>query len=120
MVCNPTQLTASSPVSVVLPLPHGMDLAIVDTRGEYWFICFDQPDDRANLQPVYSAAICRSLPTLTLSADAVGVNFADYRRGRIFEEAGRYRVLVSESLETEEPILQGECVIEFQPAQDKP
>ncbi|NVM87088.1 hypothetical protein FHT32_000711 [Variovorax sp. SG517] len=118
MVCSPTSVRSNQSFTVHLPENYGPDVAIVDPVGRYFFLSF-RPSASApkHIPPITEQAL-RSQKTLVINANsAKGIELAVGSSGawkKIFGKSGVYRVLISQTLETEAPVLDGWCEVLFE------
>lgn len=117
MQCTPNKVGAKDTVTVTLPANHGGELAVVAPNKNYYFIAFSEPDPKSPLKPpVESDAFLGVSEYKIVISQAVGVPWVreiDVSAKPIFTQAGNYTVLVSPTLETSEPRIDGECTIAF-------
>jgi hypothetical protein len=117
LACTPTNLRPNQPLTVNLPEKHGTDFAIVDPKNRYFFISFRPDASAPNFRPIIPEQVFRAQRTLVIDPKtAKGVPWVTGGSGapaKIFERSGVYRLLLSEALETEDPVLDGWCEVQF-------
>ena len=116
MICTPDELEPGTEMTVVLPKTHGSDFAVIAPNGTFYFISFEQPDSASPIQPIFPADVFRGMTTLAIKVDDTrGVEWKQggAERALIFRKSGKYRLVVSDNLETEDPELQGFCNVEY-------
>jgi hypothetical protein len=114
--CDPLTVRLGDTLRIRFPLPHGGDFAIVSPNGEYLFIAFGQSDSSSPIQPVLPANVFSGMAEISVKINEVkGIPWSKQGPGstRIFTISGVYKILVSESLETEDPVLDGWCHVSF-------
>lgn len=114
--CLPDTATAKDKITIKLPTPHSGDFAVITPSGDYLFISFNQPDKASLIQPVIPAETFQRLPELVLDvATATGVPWIQDAPAiqPMFTKSGDYKFVLSKALETEDPVLDGWCVVTF-------
>ena len=117
--CSPLKLYQGETLTIALPVPHGSDLAVVGPDGTYFFLAFSQPDKGSPVQPVLHEKTFRNMTQVKLlTTEAKGVPWIEQNTlsgasEMIFTKTGRYRVLLSEALETEDPIIEASCEVDY-------
>jgi hypothetical protein len=113
--CKPKVLTSSGKLAIQLPRVHGGDSAIIDPKGEHFFISFYQPDKESSFQPIIPATIFSRITNFSITSETKGYRGSrrDGTKENIFSEDGIYELIVSPALETEEPILDGWCKFQY-------
>lgn len=118
MVCTPTSVRTNQSFTVQLPEKHGPDIAIVDPAGRYFFLSFRPTASAPKHIPPISDATLRAKKALVINtSQASGIELAigsDAVLSKIFRRSGVYRVLISDTLETEDPVLDGWCEVFFE------
>ena len=111
--CSPASLSAGGSWDITMPLPHSMELAIIDPDGRFFLVAFDEP--LAGIQPMIDTAAFRRLDQLSvLTAEAE----AAYRGSggkweHIFTKSGRYEALLGAGLRAEHPLIDGQCAVDY-------
>jgi hypothetical protein len=123
MTCPSKPLDPQSRLTVQMPWPHGGYLVIGAPDGDYYYISFGAaPDDI--MQPIISNTIFTSMKSISLPvATQKGYNWHYNRQPakRIFTRNGRYRLMVAQEMETEDPIYDGICEFDYyNPADHRP
>jgi hypothetical protein len=112
--CAPLKVNSNDVLHIVLPPSRGSDFAVVNPNGDYLFISFYQPDSHSPLQPVIPPSVFSGLKEIALGiSSAKGVSTTRAATEKIFDKPGKYKVLVSPTLETEDPVIDGWCEISF-------
>jgi hypothetical protein len=117
--CSLLKLYRGETLTLRLPVPHGADLAVVGPDGTYLFIAFSEPNKRSPVQPIIDEETFRNMTQVRLvTTNAKGVPWVLEKKPsgatrRIFTKTGRYRVLLSQALETEDPILDASCEVDY-------
>jgi len=118
MECEPLRATSGDTIRLRLSPQHGGYLAIESPTRERFYIVFPQPDASSPAQPLIPSDTFRRMTDLSIKvSDAQGYSSKanDTRKVPIFRRTGTYTVLVSNQLETDEPVLDGWCKIDFSP-----
>lgn len=122
--CTPRRLRRGDTLTLALPAQHGGYLAIVDPRGNYFFLTSADSGARAfeknlGVNPFLSATEFSAMQQLQLST--TGTKAVDYEGSRkarravaVFRQTGWYKVLISDtSLERDEPSPEGQCRVYY-------
>jgi hypothetical protein len=124
MTCSPQQLGPQDELKVQLPWPHGSDFAIEAPDGNYYILSVGKPDPSDPYQPPISEPAFLAMKSITLNTGtAKGLVWAHYRRPpkRIFSRNGVYTLRIAPTLETEDPLYDGICQVDyFDPADHRP
>lgn len=118
MQCEPLRVRSGDTIHMSIAPEHGGYLAIESPTRERFYMVFPQPDPSSPAQPSIPWDIFRRMTDLSIKVgDAQGYPSKgnDTRKVPIFRQAGTYTVIVSNQLETDEPVLDGWCKINFRP-----
>ncbi|MES2963341.1 MAG: hypothetical protein V4760_05590, partial [Bdellovibrionota bacterium] len=114
--CSPLRLRSDDTLKITLPGNHGATLAIIDPQKRHWFIAYDAGSDK-KLKPVISEGEFRKASSIVKKISEFKGELlegsADKGHQKIFAKPGRYTVQVAQTLETEDPVLDGWCHLEY-------
>ncbi len=115
--CTPSVLHDGDTLTIRISTPHGGDLAIWDPNDRFFFLVFWQPEDPPAPRPLIDRQLFQSMPVLRLNTrEAVApiLNEGWEAPTRIFTKPGKYHVVLSVNLETENTKdTFNECVVVF-------
>lgn len=116
--CSAKKVRLTDTLTIQLPAKHGAELAIVDPDDKYWFIAFPQSDPKSKLKPLIPEAAFQKTSAISHKvSDFRGVLWESdqesYEPKKIFSQPGKYTVKLAATLETEDPELDGQCVLEY-------
>jgi hypothetical protein len=117
MLCTPVTVHTKDELQIDLPQNHGGDMAIVSPSGEYFFLAFASEDPASKVTPIIPSATFKEMKRVQLKvSEAKGISWSEESPAPkgIFTKTGVYRILVSDALETEDPVLDGWCNIRFE------
>lgn len=115
--CSAAKIRGNDTLTIDLPKNHGADLAIVDPNQNYWFIAFSQPNPKSDLKPIISEKEFQTTTKISKKVSEFKGVLWDRNKGfeakNIFVKPGKYTVLLAPTLETEDPLIEGKCTLEF-------
>lgn len=117
MTCSPKMLRSASNLSIELPKEKGATFAAVLPDGNFRFISFEQPNSSAPSQPIVSSDEFAAMARFeTPVRELQGVLWTrGGTLGPVFTAPGRYSFVVAETLETEDPLIDGYCEVDYRP-----
>jgi hypothetical protein len=114
--CSRLTVRSNTVLRVELPSNHGGELAVISPSGEYFFIAFDQPDKTINFIPPIPAAVFERMRSIDLEISSIeGISWSKrtWKAEPIFVKTGEYKLVVSPGLQTEDPEIDGWCLINY-------
>ena len=116
-MCSPQKLTESDTLILKMAQPHGSELAVISPAGEYYMIAYQRIDRRSPLRPIMSSDEFKKLTEFRI--DPKSFKAHPWKDGadkyqKVFTAPGRYRVLLSDNLETDDSTPMMECIVNYQ------
>lgn len=113
MTCTPAVLHTGDTLHITLPFPHGRYLEVKPPAGANMSIAFAFDDKQRAIIP---ETVFLAMKAVDLKvSEAAAFNWTNMRREKLFVTPGRYEFGVGNDFETDEPSVDGECAVTFEP-----
>ena len=111
--CSQASLSAGETWNFKLPLPHSMELAILDPDGRFFLVAFEDP--MAGVAPMIDTPGFRRLDQVSILTNEAEAAYrgSGGKAARIFTKSGRYEARLGQGLRTEHPLIDGRCTVEY-------
>ena len=100
--CTPATLRAGDTLTLRMPTPHGGDLGVWTPGGTFFFLVFWASGDVDPARSLVPWDVFRSMPDLRIPTTLMAIPWSQPGPERpVFSEAGEYRFVLDESLQTD-------------------
>jgi hypothetical protein len=111
--CSPLVVDTNGLIKLTMRVPHGGYLGVRDPGGDLFFVIYPMPEPgRPSLVPSEQFWLSRTLDLPVSSLRGARWVAGHDKLERVFGRRGRYTILLSESLESEDIDL-FECYVDF-------
>jgi hypothetical protein len=112
--CSPRVVDTNGLIKLTMRVPHGGYLGVRNPGGDLFFVIYPMPEPgRPSLMPSERFRLSRTLDLPVSSLHGARWVAGHDNLERVFAQRGRYTILLSESLESED-IAIFECYVDFQ------
>ena len=112
--CSPASVRVGEDWTLRMPLPHSMELAILDPDARFFLIAFDEP--LAGVEPMIDTPGFRRLDEISIRTTEAQAAYrgSGGRQELIFTKSGRYTALLGVGLRNDHPLIDGHCEVDYQ------